>query len=185
MSWVRAPSATPSTVKKPCYLKDSGVFCFLSDVRADVRRFRESSPCATNKKAPRRGCRSFCWVGICPIRADSLGGHSVPTLRAALCNRAVPARLEATPGRNLCRNHASALPVQQQLKLCSLVGRLRHTLGTIQPRPLWPSPGAGGSRRCLALSAGAVVILPDVCPPLLPPFNTLNILRCAHRRWFL
>ena len=47
---------------------------------------------------------------------------------------------------------------QQQLKLRSWVGRLRYVLGIIQPRPLWPSPGSGGSRRCLAPAAGGVIL---------------------------
>ena len=44
MSWVRAPSATPSKQRKPRYQFGSGVFSFPSDVRADVRRFRQSHP---------------------------------------------------------------------------------------------------------------------------------------------
>ena len=74
---------------------------------------------------------------------------------------------------------------QQQLKLRSWVGRLRYVLGIIQPRPLWPSPGSGGSRRCLAPAAGGVVILLNVGPPLLHPFNLLNIPAALCCRWFL
>ena len=74
---------------------------------------------------------------------------------------------------------------QQQLKLRSWVGRLRYVLGIIQPRPLWPSPGSGGSRRCLAPAAGGIVILLNVGPPLLHPFNLLNIPAALCCRWFL
>ena len=44
MSWVRAPSATPYEIRKACYQRDSRLFYFPCDVRADVRRFQESSP---------------------------------------------------------------------------------------------------------------------------------------------
>ena len=74
---------------------------------------------------------------------------------------------------------------QQQLKLRSWVGRLRYVLGIIQPRPLWPSPGSGGSRRCLAPAAGGVVILLNVGHPLMHPFNSLNIPAALCCRWFL
>ena len=62
--------------------------------------------------------------------------------------------------RNLGRNHDGVTPThgQQQFKRCGGGGRLRYVLGIIQPRPLWPSPGSGGSRRCLAPAAGAVIL---------------------------
>ena len=55
LSWVRPPHVPPSTVKKPCYQNGSGVFCFSSDVRVDVRRFRESSPTPDERKPARGG----------------------------------------------------------------------------------------------------------------------------------
>ena len=52
--WVRIPPSPPAQ-RKPRYQFGSGVFSFPSDVRADVRRFRESSSSPSNKKAPRWG----------------------------------------------------------------------------------------------------------------------------------
>ena len=53
-STVQVCDALPSCIRKACYQYDSGLFYFLYDVKADVRRFQESS-LAPDKRKPARG----------------------------------------------------------------------------------------------------------------------------------
>ena len=54
-SGVRFISPAPIQQRKPRYQYGSGVFCFPSDVRADVSKFRECHPAPDKRKAPARG----------------------------------------------------------------------------------------------------------------------------------
>ena len=113
-SGVRFISPAPIQQRKPRYQYGSGVFCFPSDVRADVSKFRECHPAPDKRKAPSWGfgrglvCQpGGCMNGIRALAAAMRRRSGRASWRIALSSHC---RGSAVSGRPCIRRGLLRLP---------------------------------------------------------------------------